>query len=924
MNLEAYLTPAGRVHVRLADAAKATDAAEAQIRAQFESSVSAGLIELASQENPLLLPATLGFWRHFARLVFQGLCHLGESAVDAWGALPQSAPGEMAKLLDNAPPMLGTEYLTEAVLERLWIELGRECLVRAKAFPGGPAAWISSIDPMFHLVGRVHFHLAENKSNAERPFAFLATYTHKISQAAKVQHLPLAQALKEYAGAQDRARLEALLQPVRKAAQTIPLVSDLLEKRALFAPQAWSIAEAHRFLLECLNLEESGIVVSVPDWWTKRATRRPEVRVSLGTRNPQGLGLEALMDFEVELALGDESLTRQELGQLMESSDTLMLLRGKWIEVDREKIQQALAHWKQLEKENPEGVSFIQGMRMLSGVELEKGDRAPEAVSGWTRLVEGPWLAEMLGSLRGSGSEGKSASGPEGKNACAIEPGRGLQATLRPYQTEGVNWLYFMTRMGLGACLADDMGLGKTIQVLDLLLQSKRVHGNAGFGPSLLVVPASLLGNWKAEAARFAPELKLFLAHRSECDRALLAKVESDPQKQLEGYDLVITTYAHAAQREWAMMRTWSLVILDEAQAIKNAGSAQARALKKIPCKGRIVLTGTPVENHLGDLWSLFDFCCPGLLGNAAQFKKFLKSTEAASAQDQAGAAKNQYGALRRLVRPYILRRLKTDPGIAPDLPGKTEMRVDCSLSKKQAVLYAKALEALETSLEESTGIARRGQVLATLMQLKQICNHPDLFQRALTSGRSFRPEESGKFDRLRSLCEPIKERQEKFLVFTQFQSMTEPLAEFLATFMGRTGLVLHGGTPVKRRSELVKQFQDDDGPPFFVISLKAGGSGLNLTAGSHVIHFDRWWNPAVENQATDRAFRIGQKRKVMVHKFVCRGTVEERIDQVIAGKSQLANEILGQDEQFPLLTEMSNRDLLDFLALDVERATAE
>ncbi len=400
--------------------------------------------------------------------------------------------------------------------------------------------------------------------------------------------------------------------------------------------------------------------------------------------------------------------------------------------------------------------------------------------------------------------------------------------------------------------------------------------------------------------------------HRSECDAARLASVAADPKKQLAGYDLVVTTYGLVRRQEWLKEIRWSLVILDEAQAIKNASSTQTRSVKKLPSAGRIVLTGTPVENHLGDLWSLFDFCCPGLLGTATQFKGFVKRL---NKQQDAQA----FGALRQLVRPYILRRLKTDPNIVPDLPEKTEMRTECGLSKKQAALYGKTVEDLAKRLKEAEGIARRGLVLATLMQLKQICNHPAQFLHVST----FAPEDSGKFDCLKLVCEPIAERQEKMLVFTQFQTLTEPLADFLATVFGRQGLVLDGGTPVKKRSELVRQFQDDRGPPFFVISLKAGGSGLNLTAASHVVHFDRWWNPAVENQATDRAFRIGQKRNVLVHKFVCRGTVEERIDAMIRNKQSVADKLLNQESEV-LLTEMKDDELLRFVALDIGRATAE
>ena len=432
--------------------------------------------------------------------------------------------------------------------------------------------------------------------------------------------------------------------------------------------------------------------------------------------------------------------------------------------------------------------------------------------------------------------------------------------------------------------------------------------------PSLLVVPASLVGNWKQELAKFAPQLKAFYAHRSECDEETLTKVAKDPQGELAEFDIVVTTYTLVRRAEWLSKRAWRVVVLDEAQAIKSATSAQTKAVKKLDSAARIALTGTPVENQLGDLWSLFDFCCPGLLGTAKQFKSFVKRL----GQQQDAAA---YGSLRRLVQPYILRRMKTDPNIVPDLPDKTEMKVTCGLSKKQAVLYEKVVADLEEQLEDVDGMQRRGVVLGSLMRLKQICNHPSQF----LDQPEYLPTDSAKFTRLADICGEIIERQEKVLVFTQFQSLCEPLSRFLEQVFQRPGLVLHGGVPVAKRKQLVQRFQEEDGLPFFVISVKAGGTGLNLTAASHVVHFDRWWNPAVENQATDRAFRIGQKRNVLVHKFVCRGTLEERIDSMLQDKQKLADDILGQSHEGEvLLTEMSDKELLKFVSLDITRAAEE
>ena len=901
MNVSIVITPAGQLRIENARESlpEVFDSAAASLKGAFQKSTAAGLVFLASQTLENDLPAALVFWRGLARQFFHAICHLGEGAFEKWAAIAPPGADELAKLVAEAPPMRGLEYLNSGLIEALWNELRELVVEQAGEHPQGPAAYLSSVNPLWHLLGRVTFHLAENKRDPARPFAFMATYTHRLSGQARLQHLPLAEALKTYAGANDRAKLESLLEPVRRAAEQSGLIRDLLDSKALFAAQGWTIVQAHRFLTESPLIEEAGVVVRVPDWWAARRPPRPQVQVRIGKKATGQLGLDQLLDFDVGVALEGEDLSDEERRELLEGTEGLVFLRGKWVEVDRQQLQQALDHWHELERHHSGGIGFIDGMRLLAGARLAHAENDEEQVAAWSRITAGDWLRETLERIRR----------PETIDAC--QPGRNLCATLRPYQAEGVRWLWFMTELGLGACLADDMGLGKTIQVIDLLLQRKG-NGTQALAPSLLVVPASLLGNWRQELARFGPTLRVFFAHRSEGDAADLERVAASPQKELAGYDLVMTTYGLVRRQEWLQKVRWSLVVLDEAQAIKNASSTQSRSVKKLPAAGRIVLTGTPVENHLGDLWSLFDFCCPGLLGTAAQFKQFVKRLN-----DRQDA--EAFGALRRLVRPYILRRLKTDPDIVPDLPEKTEMRTECSLSKKQAALYGKAVEDLAKRLKEAEGIARRGLVLSTLMQLKQICNHPAQYLHAA----AFEPEESGKFDRLKLLCEPIAERQEKMLIFTQFQSLTEPLADFLATVFGKQGLVLHGGTPVRKRSELVKTFQGDEGPPFFVISLKAGGSGLNLTAASHVVHFDRWWNPAVENQATDRAFRIGQKRNVLVHKFVCRGTVEERIDAMIRDKQAVADKLLDQKSESQL-TEMNDEELLSFVALDIGRATAD
>jgi non-specific serine/threonine protein kinase len=389
---------------------------------------------------------------------------------------------------------------------------------------------------------------------------------------------------------------------------------------------------------------------------------------------------------------------------------------------------------------------------------------------------------------------------------------------------------------------------------------------------------------------------------------AELAKL--DPRR-LAGVDLVIASYGSLLRLPWLEALPWRLAVLDEAQAIKNPGAKQTRAAKKLDARQRIALTGTPVENRLSDLWSIFDFINPGLLGSDTAFAAYTRRL--------AKAERNPYGALRELVRPYVLRRLKTDKSVIADLPDKTELKAFCALSAKQAALYQRAVKDLAAQLEEARDIRRKGVVLSFLMRFKQLCNHPSQW----LGDAAWAEADSGKFARLREIAEVIAAKQEKALVFTQFREAAEPLAAFLGSVFGRPGVVLHGGTAVGKRRDLVRRFQEDERVPFFVLSLKAGGAGLNLTAASHVVHFDRWWNPAVENQATDRAFRIGQTKNVLVHKLVCRGTVEEKIDLLIESKQRLVKDVLAGGAEL-LLTEMSDRELLDLVALDIHAARKE
>ncbi len=856
-----------------------------------------GLFTLAVQKHSDKLPASLIYWRNIARKYLSTRCLLTPAeTLQADNILPLLDPlssTDIDALLLSAPPMQGAEYLTALSLAETWGLLDRWVCEQAQSHDN-LAAFLKEKAPQWHQVGRVCFHLAENKNDPDYPFAFMATYVPELLEhrggKTGVRHQALGRALQEYAGARNKQALIRLLSPVHRASESSSIIRELVETGDIYHPLAWTASEAYEFLKQIPVYEQSGVVVRLPDWWKKRS--RPRVGITIGDKKVKHFGIDALLDFKLNIALGDQSLSQTELNHLLAADDGLVLLKGQWVEVDRARLKQALAHWKKVQAETASGLTFAEGMRLLAGATADLGpDKTLEEEQQWSFVQPGRWLALLLDELRSPDS------------VKTTEPGKALKASLRPYQQTGVNWLWLLSQLGLGACLADDMGLGKTMQIISLLLILKKKRASR---PSLLVLPASLLANWKSELERFGPSLRCLYVHpswSSKAERDALA----DSHDALTDVDLVLTSYGMLMRQTWLQKQDWQLLVLDEAQAIKNPSARQTRTVKKLNATARIALTGTPVENRISDLWSLFDFLNPGLLGSSSRFREFVKSLSQRS--------HDQYVPLRKLVSPYILRRLKTDRSIITDLPDKTEMSVWCGLSKVQAAQYQKAVGELAEGLENIDGMKRRGLVLLYLLRFKQICNHPS----QLLGDGEYEAKKSGKFLRLAELCEEIASRQEKVLVFTQFREMTDPLASFLEQQFGRPGLVLHGGTPVRQRQKRVEQFQQEEGPPFFILSLKAGGTGLNLTEACHVIHFDRWWNPAVENQATDRAFRIGQKNNVLVHKFICQGTVEEKIDAMLREKTSLANDLL-QGNSESLLTEMDNEALLNLVSLDIDR----
>ncbi len=907
--------------------------------------------------------AVMLFWRQIADACIVSLCHVSNPDAPKQDESQQVTniplPDNVDRWLVMAPPMQGGEYLSRRMLADLWQKLLQWCAEHIQK-EGSVYAFLQTWAPKWQQVGRVFFHLAENKMDETRPFAFLATYTIGLNDKGQPRHVPLAHALQHSAAEKDAQTLVRLLDPVHLASQKIPWIARMVQDNVLYQATPLTVQNAYAFLESIPSMESCGLGVRMPDWWKKRP--KALVQATVDVPKNAALGVDALLDLDIHLALGDSVLSPEEMDQLLAMANTqldgagLVFFKNAWVEVDTQKLQQALNHWKSVKQYVSAGnMNFIQGMRLLAGMSDGADPLSAYAAYGededlreWAHVHAGPELEKFLSFTRQEYAE---------------QPMRidGLTATLRPYQVKGVQWLRFVGQLGLGACLADDMGLGKTLQILALLLwekntiqapssapqtkgraQKKSKPQKAALPPqtqhadlapmspcnteqadptvlntTLLIVPASLLGNWQAEIAAHAPHISAVILHPSviSVKNADLEHMHAD----LAQADLVITTYGMCQRLTWLAQVQWKRVIADEAQAIKNAQTRQSKAVRALKAHTRIALTGTPIENSLADLWALFNFLNPGLLGSVKNFTTYTKKM-AQSAE--------RFAPLRRLVSPYILRRMKTDKHIIQDLPDKTEMPLFCHLTKEQAQLYTEVTRKLKTTLQSldnapENQVRRRGIILQTIILLKQICNHPHQAKGHSDAHALYATALSGKFQRIAELCANIAERQERVLVFSQFKEIIAPLYTMLEHAFGRQGLVLHGGIAVKKRQELVSAFQKPDGPPFFVLSLKAGGTGLTLTQASHVIHVDRWWNPAVENQATDRAFRIGQKRNVLVHKCVTRGTLEEKIDALIEDKKHLSDEVLGTKAELDI-TSFDDKALLDFVRLDLSQLKSD
>lgn len=921
MKKDLFLSPLGTLYLETiaSDESKPT-AYEKELEKIFDAGAPRGLLFLAFFKQPETSSdgiahhsPSITFWQEFSRNFIKIASRSIEStSSDLAVSAPVPNATELQKIIEQAPFIHGSEYLTVEQLQLVWRAL-YGALHKELEQAGSLKNFIHSQDPMWNLVGRICFNLAEKKESSDYPFAFLATYTTNVSSSQILKHVPLKNALEEYSGNDNKASLIALLAPLQKAATTSTCIKNLIDSGKIFHPLAWTAHEAHLFLKDVPLFEHAGIVVRIPNWWNPKQPPRARVDIALGKQKESLVGIDNLLDFNVRIALANgQELSDDEWSQLLHEQESLVKIKGQWIEVNPEKLNHVLSHWKSIQKSVKEGgLTFAEGMRLLSGAPHGASDTGVNIaqINEWSHVHAGDWLKKTLDNLR-------TPEGYLSKTEEMILQSH-LKATLRPYQIQGVQWLSLLYTLGLGGCLADDMGLGKTIQIIALLLLVKhqpRENSQQPLPPSILVVPASLLGNWKTELQKFAPTLKVYFLHTSIKSET---PITNNDLPDFNAFDLVITSYGFTHRLAILRQQIWNIIILDEAQAIKNPNTKQRTALKEFKGRLRITMTGTPVENNLIDVWSLFDFFAPGLLGTLKVFGNYIQ--KANDAESPFGKA--FYSSLRMLLHPYILRRLKTDKRIIQDLPDKVEVVTYCSLTQKQIQLYQQAIDEFDRLLtsEETGSIQRQGLIFSYLSRFKQICNHPDQW---LGYG-TYDPSASGKFLRLRELCADIVTKQEKVLIFTQFQEIVPILAGYLQTIFKHEGFILHGGTPIKKRSSLVADFNNKEGASFFVISLKAGGTGLNLTSASHVIHFDRWWNPAVENQATDRAYRIGQKKNVMVSKFVCQGTIEEKIDALIASKKALSSDVLSKDSEISL-SQLTNEQLIAMIKLDIHKAVEE
>jgi hypothetical protein len=843
------------------------------------------------------------------------------------GFLGEAADAVIRRMLENDPffGQVRRRISKKPDGESRWLSalLGRNRAIEGSAEDNAEMAtqvhsWVGQLDELETPTPRLCFSLVEPEDDAD-PAGANWRVRFDLRSAETDEPLDITQVWTEPHNSPSiltrhlAGRRQRLMAELARAAEVFPELQAGLRKPGATGVDL-TTSGAHTFLREWAQLLKArGFDVSLPDWAT--ATNR-QVGLKLMLK-PEGspedavdgvpsevsvgsFGLNTLLDFDWRVAVGDETVSLEEFESIASHKAPLVKLRGSWVNMDWDAAELAL----KFIRSRPSGkVTLGDALRLAGGaVDLDTG----LPIVGMTGSS---WIEQLL------------AWAPDARIQEIVQP-VGFTGTLRPYQLRGLEWLVFLDRLGIGACLADDMGLGKTIQLIALLLHEReqgpqppqapaaadQPTGKTAVGPTLLFAPMSVVGNWEREVRRFSPSLRVLVHHGPD---RLMGDAFVDAAL---AHDLVITTYGLAQRDMKALTRVpWHRITLDEAQKIKNPSANQTIAIRALPSTHRVALTGTPVENHLSELWSIMEMLNPSLLGSASMFReRFAVPIEKMGDQHRAGQ-------LRRMIRPFLLRRLKSDPEVECDLPEKMEMRVYCNLTPEQAAHYERLVSEMLNEVDAATGIRRRGLILATLTRLKQVCNHPE----HLLRGEGPLDRRSGKCERLVEMLEELLEEGDAALIFTQYREMGHILERLLAERLHTELLFLHGGTPAKKRQEMIDQFQDPTSATrLFLLSLRAGGFGLNLTRANHVFHFDRWWNPAVEDQATDRAHRIGQTRRVQVHKFVCIGTIEDRIDQVLTEKSALADHIMGSGDEW--LTSLSTKELREYLTLSSDAVAEE
>lgn len=831
---------------------------------------------------------------------------------------------EIIELTKTMPNLDGCEYLNVKWIKILWDNLQLHLNNSINTFNGNIYDYLSSLNKTFETPGNINFYLTIDENyNDTFPFTLMVKYdkcVHCINNSSfhSSDKFPLKNIFTEYEN--DPDSINYLLSPLYNLSLESDFIRNLIDSKEIFNPIKLSADNAFIFLNEISLYKKLGINCFVPDFYDEFSNSFSmlfnidnNITNSININKIEQsstLNINSIIDFNINLMLGDKKISEEEIKKFLAQKEGLKIIDGKWIKIDHYELNKLLLLYSDLKNfSHSNNLSFIDvlNLKMNTDKKLKTINTACNIKININDYLNS--LVEKLNLI---------------KNACIniYDPNHYLP--LRPYQEEGVNWLYMMKNLNLGACLADDMGLGKTLEVLALLTYVKfntPIKNNRE--KSLLILPASLIENWRSELSRFTPWLKYYIIHPSE-NKNLFSNndITSDNTDEhnnmlkdsytniFTDYDLIITTYGMVSKYKFFREITWDSLILDEAQAIKNPCTKQTKAIKQLKSNFRIAMTGTPIENHLSDLWSIFDFLNKNLLStfnNFCTYIKYLKSND------------TNYDSLRKIINPFILRRVKTDKSIISDLPKKIEIKTYTTLSKKQIILYNDVVKELQNKLllsnkdtTDKKNIYRSGVILSTITKLKQICNHPDQYLKK----KEFFPNYSGKYTLLKELFETIFENKEQVLIFTQFKEMTKPIKNFLENTFNTEGLVLNGEIPINKRNSLIDKFGNKNNYiPFIVISLKTGGIGLNLTTANHVIHFDRWWNPAVENQATDRAFRIGQEKNVMVHKFITKGTIEERIDTLIEGKIKLSNDIIPNIQE-KWITEMNDKEILDMFKL--------